>query len=363
MASESSFSRVLRGYDPSEVDELVQKLRRELLVASTSHTDALAQVAAQAERIAELELELSQRNTPTPEGLSARARTTVKKADKVAQEIVSGAESEALLIRSAAESTSRNLIAAAHEGLEQARALAAQETSLMLTEARTEAERMISHAQERIAAIVAEAEADALNVRGEAATIAANLTASARNEVEKLAAAQRREAMELRLVLAKAVEENIAPEVMELLKLHAEGAAVRDDMEAELKSRHQESVFQTEKYIGAAETQLATTKTRIRSLEAEWEATYERASEEIRLRLERSRRDAEKIRHDAQIRADKMIVDAEKYVAAVLSSIFSHIENLRMQRESVVGYFETLRLELEQSLGKVSHQPRLSNKK
>ncbi|MDH6532713.1 DivIVA domain-containing protein [Aurantimicrobium minutum] len=363
MASESSFTRVLRGYDPSEVDDLIQKLRRELLVASTSHTDALTQVAQLAERIAELELELSQRSAPTPEGLSAKAQATVKKADKLAHEIVSGAEAEALLIRSAADSTSRNLITAAQEGLEQAREQAARDVAQMMSEARAEAELMISRAEARIVTLVSEAEADALNVRGEAATIAANLIASARNEVEKLAAAHQREAKELQLVVARAAEDNISVELMELLKLNADGAAVRDDMESELKTRHQESVYQTEKYIGAAETQLATTKTRIRSLEAQWEAHEVRATEEVKGRLERSRQDAEKIRRDAQAQADKMIVDAEKYVAAVLSSIFSHIENLRTQREAVATYFDTLRLELEQSLGKVSPRPGLSNKK
>lgn len=363
MASESSFSRVLRGYDPAEVDDLINKLRRELLVASTSHTEALAQVAQQAERIAELELELSQRTAPTPDGLSATALATVRKADKLAHQIVSGAEAEALLIRSAAESTSRNLITAAQEGLEQAREQARLEVDQMVAEARAEAELMISRAESRRAILGAEAEADALNVRGEAATIAANLTASARNEVEKLAAQQQREGMELRLVLAKAAEVNISVEVMELLKLSADGAAVRDEMETELQTRHQESVYQTEKYIGAAEAQLATTKTRIRTLEAEWDATQERAAEEVRLRIERSRRDAEKIRRDAQAQADKMMVDAEKYVAAVLSSIYSHIENIRTQREAVASYFDALRLELEQSLGKVSPTPAVGTKK
>lgn len=363
MASESSFSRVLRGYDPAEVDDLIHKLRRELLVASSAQTEALSQVAMQAERIAELELEISQRTAPTPDGLSVAAQNTVKKADKLAHDIVSGAEAEALLIRSAAESTSRNLITAAQEALEQARAQARLEGEQMIAEARAEAELMITHAQTRIASLIAEAEADAKNVRGEAATIAANLTASARNEVEKIAAQQQREAMELRLVIAKAAEENITSEVMELLKLNADGAAVRDDMEAELQTRHQESVYQTEKYIGAAEAQLATTKTRIRALETESEAAQERAAEEIRLRIERSRRDAEKIRRDAQAQANKMIVDAEKYVAAVLSSIFGHITDLRTQREAVASYFDTLRLELEQSLGQVSHKPSQSLKK
>ena len=58
MASEESFSRVLRGYDPAEVDPLVQKLRRELLSAKTLHDDAVAQLKEREARIAELELDL-----------------------------------------------------------------------------------------------------------------------------------------------------------------------------------------------------------------------------------------------------------------------------------------------------------------
>lgn len=357
MASDSTFSRVLRGYDPTEVDDLVQKLRRELLISSTSHTEALATIAEQSTRIAELELELSQRTAPTAEGLSAQAQASIKKADTLAQQIVSGAEADALLIRSAAESTSRGLITAAQAGLEHAREQAAREASQIIADAQKEAEHISARAHQRAASVISEAEADALNVRGAAATIAANLTASARNEAEKCAAEQQRHAKELQLVLARAVEEHISEEVMELLKLQADGAAVRDEMETELQNRHHESVFHTEKYIGAAETQLATTKTRIRSLEAEWEATEKRTEEQIRHRLELSRREADQILHDARAQADTMKVDAEKYVAAVLSSIFTHLETLRTQRETVAAYFDTLRLELEQSLGMVSPQP------
>lgn len=363
MSSESSFSRVLRGYDPNQVDDLIQKLRRELLVASTSHTEALTKIAEQSTRIAELELDLSQRTAPTPEGLSTQALLAIKKADRLAHNIISGAEADALLIRSAAESTSRSLIATAQEGLEQARAQASREGELILAEAQDEAKKITAQAKQRAASELAEAEADAKNVRGEAATIAANLTAAARNEVEKLHSQHVREAKELQLVLARAVEENISDDVISILKLNADGAAVRDQMETELQTRHHESVFQTEKYIGAAETQLATTKTRIRNLEAQWEATEKSATDELRRRRERSRQDADAIRQEAREQADRMIVDAEKYVAAVLGTIYSHVETLRAQREAVAEYFDTLRLELEQTLGKVSPQRRLSTKK
>ena len=110
MASEESFTRVLRGYDPAEVDPLVQKLRRELLSAKTMHDESLVKLKELEARCAELELEQDVMKTPTITGLSTQLNNKLKKADKQAAEIVRRAESDALFIRSAAEKTSSQFI-------------------------------------------------------------------------------------------------------------------------------------------------------------------------------------------------------------------------------------------------------------
>ena len=59
--------------------------------------------------------------------------------------------------------------------------------------------------------------------------------------------------------------------------------------------------------------------------------------------------------------ARKKIADAEKYVAAVLTSIYAQLEGSRVEREAVAAYFDALRLELQQSLGDADSTKKLEN--
>jgi hypothetical protein len=171
-----------------------------------------------------------------------------------------------------------------------------------------------------------------------------------------------REIEEFKLILAKqsGTAAKLNDDVIRILKLNADGAAVRAEMEAELQARHQESVMQTEKYIGAAETQLATARTQQRTIEAELEKAQREASTQAEALVEKARKKAAKETDSAEKLARKKINDAEKYVAAVLSSVYSQLESLRVEREAVSSFFDALRLELEQSLGESSAQKKLT---
>ena len=365
MASEESFSRVLRGYDPAEVDPLIQKLRRELLSAKTLHDEAVAQVKNLETRLAELELESNTKASPTIEGLSTALNNKLKKADKLAAEIVRRAESDALLIRSAAEKTANQFVDAAREGFEQARAESLQLSEQLATQAREQAAAIVAQAQLDAEHIVAAGHSEAQHLRGEASTIAANLRAESNNEIAHLKAEAEREIDELKLVLTTQTnpEVSINDEIVRILKLKADGAAIRAEMEAELQLRHQESVLQTEKYVGAAEAQLATSRTRQRTIETELEQRQAQAAEEAREIVEHARLKAAAELDTAQKLARKKINDAEKYVAAVISSIYSQLDGLRVEREAVASFFDALRLELEHSLGEISIQKKLTNKR
>lgn len=362
MATEESFSRVLRGYDPAEVDPLVQKLRRELLAAKTLHDQTVEQLKALQARLDELELEANVKITPTVEGLSTKLNNKLKKADKLAADIVRQAESDALLIRSSADKTSQQFIQAAREGFEQARSEALSFTATERERAQIEAENIIESARLEAANILALGTEEAQRLRGEASTIAAQLRAESRNEVALFKAEAKREIEELKLILTTQRDKKIAvsDKVMRLLKLNADAAATKADMEQELQARHQESVMQTEKYIGAAEAQLATARTRLRELGAEMQLIPERAREEAEAILEQARVFASRQSEAAELIARKKINDSEKYVAAVLASIYTQLENLRAEREAVSSFFDALRLELEQSLGESSAQKKLT---
>ncbi|MEY4532733.1 MAG: hypothetical protein RI926_502 [Actinomycetota bacterium] len=353
MASEESFSRVLRGYDPAEVDPLVQKLRRELLGAKTLHDETLAQLKELEQRSAELELEAGVKSTPTVEGLSTKLNNKLKKADKMAAEIVRRAESDALFIRSAAEKTSSQFIEAARDGYEAAYAESLALKNSLEQQALQKAEQIISDAQHDAAALLADAQTEAQRLRGEAATVAANLRAESRNDVERFMAEAKREVEELKLVLTtnRDPKVTVSDEIMRILKLNADGAAVRAEMESELQVRHQESVMQTEKYIGAAEAQLATARTRLRAVEADIDAIQKDAAATAAEVVETARVKASKEESSADKLARKKIADAEKYVAAVLSSVYAQLEGIRVEREAVAAFFDALRLELQQSLG------------
>lgn len=353
MASEESFSRVLRGYDPAEVDPLIQKLRRELLSAKTLHDETSSQLKSLEERYAELELDVDVKASPTVEGLSTKLNNKLKKADKLAGEIVRRAESDALLIRSAAERTSSQFIEAARDGFEQTRAEAHSFAQAMEEAARADAAQIIAKAQNTAAQLLSEAQADAQNMRGEASTDSANLRAESRNEAERIKADAQREAEELKLVLVTNRDSKItvSKEILNILKLNADGAAVRSEMEKDLQLRHQESVLQTAKYIAAAEAQLATTKTRLRALETQIEGIQTSAEASAKALLEEAQVKAAKEKSSADKLARKKITDAEKYVTAVLASIYTQLEGIRVEREAVADFFEALRLELQQTLG------------
>lgn len=353
MTSEESFSRVLRGYDPAEVDPLVQKLRRELLGAKTQHDETIATLKELEVKVAELQLEVDLNSSPTVAGLSNMLNNKLKKANTSAAELVRRAETDALFIRSAAEKTSSQFIEAARDDYEAARAHALTQARAMESEAQAQADAIVAQAQQEGDDLRAQAAADSLNSRGEASTAAANLRAESKNDIERLKAEAQREIEELKLVLTTSRDTHVqvSEEVMQILKLNADGAAVRAEMEKELQLRHHESVMQTEKYIGAAEAQLATTKTRVRALEVvllQGESTALKLAKEV---LEEARVTAVKKESSADKLARKKIADAEKYVAAVLSSVYTQLEEIRMERETVAAFFDALRLELENTLG------------
>lgn len=361
MASEESFSRVLRGYDPAEVDPLIQKLRRELLSAKTVHDATTAQLKELESRFAELELEAGIAHTPTIAGLSTSLNNKLKKADKMAAEIVRRAESDALFIRSAAEKTSSQFIEAARDGYENARTEASALAHSLEAEARVLAEQMVAHARDESVEIVASGQEEAQRLRGEASTIAAKLRAESRNDIARFMAAAEREVEELKLVLVtnRDPQVTVNDEIMRILKLNADGAAVRADMEDELQARHQESLMLTEKYIGAAEAQLATARTRLRAIEAQIESAHVDAAQIAEARVEEARQRANTEQASADTLARKKITDAEKYVAAVLSSVYAQLEGIRVEREAVAAFFDALRLELHQSLGEATTTQKL----
>jgi DivIVA domain-containing protein len=361
VSTETSFSRALRGYDTEEVDQLVQKLRRELLSAKTQQDELRAELDRVTHELHELQQDNTNATSPTVDGLTAQARKLITKSEKIAAEIISRAEADSLLIRSAAEKTSSQFISAAREGFEQAVVDSRHQQSDIIASAREEASLIIQHAQASAQAIVTEAQDEANRLRGETTTVITNQKAKAEHEIGLLTAEAKRTAAEMRLVIANSNDmTKLNQQLMELLKLDVEGAVVRAQMEKELQQRHNEAVLNTEKYVGAAEAQLATAKTKFRSIEQEMDELTSRVRTDAQRVLDEAQAEAMKTIEHAQAHAQKQIADAHKYVAAVLNSVYSHISTLEHDQKSIASYFDALRLELDKALSSAGNTQKIT---
>ena len=362
MSTETSFSRALRGYDTEEVDQLVQKLRRELLSAKTQQDELRAELERVTQELLELQQDSTNVTSPTVDGLTAQARKLITKSEKLAAEIISRAEADALLIRSAAEKTSSQFISAAREGFEQAVTDSRHQQSDIVSAAQEQARELIEQAQAKAKSIVAEAQDEATRLRGETTTVITNHKAKAEHEIGLFTAEAKRTAAEMRLVIANSSDATkLNEQLMELLKLDVEGAVVRAQMEKELQERHNEAVLNTEKYVGAAEAQLATAKTKYRGLEQEMDELTSRVRIDAQRVLDEAQSEAMKTIEHAQAHAQKQIADAHKYVAAVLNSVYSHISTLEHDQKSIASYFDALRLELDKALSSAGNTQKITS--
>lgn len=362
MSTETSFSRALRGYDTDEVDQLVQKLRRELLSSKTTQDELREKLDRVSQELHELQQETTNASTPSVDGLSSQAKKLISKAEKMAAEIITQAEADALLIRSAAEKTSSQFISAAREGFEQAVVDSRNQQSDIIAAAHEEASQIIEHAELSAKTSVAQAQDEANRLRGETATVIANQKAKAEHDIGLLKAEAKRTAAEMRLVIANSSDvTKLNENLMELLKLEVEGAVVRAQMEKDLQKRHNEAVLNTEQYVGAAEAQLATAKTKYRGLEQEMDDLKTRARADAQRVLDEAQAEAMKTIEHAQAHAHKQIADAHKYVAAVLNSVYSHISTLEHDQKSIATYFDALRLELDKALSSAGKSQKITS--
>lgn len=350
MSTETTFTRVLRGYDPEEVEALIQKLRRELLTSKQLHDELQAQIVSLQSQVHDIQELESQKSAPTAEGMNAQVLKQIKKADKMATAIVTRAEADGLLIRSAADKNSRTIIDAAQEGYDKAVEAARDDAKRIIAEAEANAQEILAQAADKAEAMIADAREESTLLRGEAATYIANHKAEAHNQMHREKAEAQRKLDDMRLILAtQAGPEKISQQLLDLLLANAEASAEQTKLATELENRHREAVLQTDTYVAAAQVQLATAKTRLREIEASVETLLqdaEKQAAEIRLAAEK---DSQSMVRKAEKLSRQKVADSEKYVAAVLKSIYEQIETLQLEREKISAFFNALQLELEKT--------------
>lgn len=351
MSSESSFSKVLRGYDPEEVDTLVQKLRIELLTTKKLHDEVQGKLSALEQRLEDYEQNQQLALAPTSEGVHAQVNKHLKKADELAAEIISRAEADALLIRSSAERNAQQMSDAAQHGYDRVVDAAREDAHRIMNEAQHEAQRMIAHATTQADIIIEDAKEESKLIRGEASTFVLNQKAEATNQIELERAQAQKSLDEMRLILAtQAAPKVISQKIMALLSENAENSAQNTKRSEEIEARHREAVLNTDNYISSVQIQLSTAKTRLREVEEEAsQRTAELKKELQNLRLS-AHKEAEAIIAAAEKQSRQKMADSDKYVAAVLKTIYEHIASLKLERESLIQYFDALQLELEKTL-------------
>lgn len=349
--NESEFGRVLRGYNPEEVDRLIQKLRRELVVAKTSHDDLIVANSELSERNAALEADIEQVGRPTFAGLGTKLESTLRTAEEQAARLIARAEVDATNITLNSQREADARIAAADEGLAMARAEAERMLEQAQFSAGQAAEEIITQATSAAERLVAEAEEEAAALRGQTATENANTRAVARHEISKLKAVAEREAKELRLITINKRPENVdvSQKVIKALKLDVENAARVDEMETEILARHQDAIAKTDKALDAAAKQLVTAKNRKRKAEESTAALLEQTQATVDARLAELETHIKAITAKATKESKDALTKAKKEAAQIVSEANEHISDLRVEQEAIGQYFEGLRLLLAQA--------------
>ena len=349
--NDSEFTRVLRGYDASEVDRSINKLRRELLALKTDHDEQVETINALTAALEEAQSTTEQLGRPTFSGLGAQLASTLTIAEEHSVRLVVRAEADA-----------HNLSVAATREAEQLRSEASSDARLIRESANAAAEEALNDAQIQAKVIINDAEKyaeglrrDAENaareIRGASATEIANARTSAKREIEEQQAESQRLIAEAALVLVAKRPEgvDVSDDIMSILKLRADEAVRIDEAEKEFLARHQEAVTQTQKYIDDAQVQAALARTNAAERERAALAVEQEAIELARVLRHDAAERVAALSEDAEQRASKLLTDAEKRSASMIAKAKAVVADLHVEREAVAQYFEGLRLVLDQA--------------
>jgi DivIVA domain-containing protein len=348
---ETDFARVIRGYDPEEVDRFVQKLRRELLVAKTSLDEHVARISELESELEAKSRDLEELGRPTFAGLGSKLESTLRIAEEQSARLVSQAETDAHNIRLAATREAETLVAEATEKLRRASEEAEALVADGVQRGRSAYESALAEATRDADAARYAAEIEATSIRGDSATEIAQARAAARHEVESLKAKAEREASELRLVLVSNPPEgiDINEEILRILQLDVTVATNIDQMEAEILARHQEAVAQTDKYLEAAQEQIARAESLLAEAEVRSKRLISTTDAQVAERQAEATERIDALVSEASQRAAQEVAEAEARAARLITEADAHVASLRVEREAIGQAFEGLRSLLAQA--------------
>jgi len=398
---DSEFQTELRGYKRSEVDAVINELRRELIQASKDRKTALEDLKAAADHLAALEASSGESHAPTYAGLGGRLEAVLRIAEEQSTRVIGQADIDAERMISSAKLEASNTVEQARREAERLLQDAANESANLLEGAKAQAEAITAETTEHAQRLRTEAIEEAAAIRGASATESAKLRASAKRETEAIRAEVKREISELKVVaerelneqrstasqLAQEIQVERASHEITLRKIQEEAALAktnmeleiatttaqlahqnenqaaelsrladqaRADLDAELSARraeaekelldaHQKAVELNNGFLKGAEDQLAETKTRLAALRGEHKkliAAIEQANISGKTAAQKAAAQTIKAAED---KAADIVSAADEEATRRVAAAERRLVELRAERDSIAEYVESLR--------------------
>lgn len=398
---EQEFTTELRGYKRSEVDEVINDLRAELIQAAKDRGNLLDELTEVKDHVAAIEAAGGESLSPTYSGLGSRLEAILRIAEEQSTRIIGQADIDSERMIGNAKLEAQAILEAAQREAERIALDSDNRAANTLEGTNDTAEKLRTAAEAEAQRITNNAVEEASAIRGAVATEAAKMRASAKRETEALRAEAKREIAELKVVagrelnlareraseLSKEIETERASHELTLKKIQEEAALAktniehevtettaklkydndkqaeklariaeqaRADLEAELTARraeaekdlldaHQKAVDLNNRFLKEAENQLAETKSRLSELRKE----HKKITEAIELANQNGKVDAQKkaaaIVAESQRKAREIIQAAEEEATSRVAAAERRLIELRAERETIADYVESLR--------------------
>lgn len=344
---EGTFARVFRGYDTTEVDKAVTRLRRELMLAKTELDKQRIAIADLTEQVDTLTTNLQQVGKPTFSGLGKALVTTLSTAEKQASALVTQATADAYNIKLAGDRERERAVAETEALARDIMVNAQQDADDVAKQAQAEAEKLIRDAENRAKNILVEAERTATDVHRRAMTEVSRERADAARQVEYGRAETERELAELRLVTAAQIKKSnkaaISDQVLELLRLDANHAVDHEEQERELLRKHADAVIGTQKYLDDAQHQVQALNARKLELIRETDELTATTNEQLASLRRAVDERAMEILSQANAESAATIALAKDRARDLVAGAEKQLESLNSQREILSKHLDAIK--------------------
>lgn len=354
-ADETEFPVSVRGYDRGAVDDAIKDYRRELLNLTGLNSQLALELREAQNRLIELNLQISESQSPSYTGVGAKAAQILSTAEDLANRVVADAEAERSAILAGIETDIAQRKLDGQEYYEELVAEAQRRADRIINSAKNDYEQTMAKANSEAQRLIDEALREAGSIRGASATEVARMRATAKREIEVKAAESDRLLAERRLIverqLTAGIQEELAQSLLAVqarIDLDLELTARRAEAEKEYQRKYQEAVAQTQKYLDDANAQLSIALTRVTTARLEAETLEIGAKSINKKAIDEAREKAEQIIAAAETQARSNLAEAQAKVAARFHKLESETRKLSMEKESILTYLNSLKQVIDQ---------------